>query len=182
MHMASIDKREGKEGDTFRVLIRKKGIEISKSFKNEEDAKLYAFYKERLIDNMEFFEIPLKERITLNEIVDLKRRTIQEYDKRTINDLDSSFKRCMRFLPQKKYYSDLTEEDWMNCAKNLYAEDSWKGSKANTLKISPVTLRRIFAMISCAISHCQSLGIALDNLPLKIIQSFVNPMIKSQSK
>lgn len=180
--MATIEKRMGKDGMSFKTLIRRKGLEICKTFKTEEDAKLYAFYKEKLIDNMEAFEIPLKDRISLNEILDLKLRTIQDYDKRTINDLMFSFKRCLRWLPEKKYYQDFTEEDWLNCAKNLYSEDSWRGSKSNLLKISPVTLRRIFAMISSTVSHCQSLGIALDNLPLKIIQIFINPLIKSQSK
>lgn len=179
--MATIEKRTGKDGMTFKALIRRKGLEICKTFKTEEDAKLYVFHKERLIDNMEHFDVPLKDRISLKEILDLKMRTIKEYDKRTINDLDSSFKRCLRWLPEKKYYNDLTEEDWLNCAKNLYAEDSWKGSKANTLKISPVTLRRIFAMISSAVSHCQAIQIPLENIPLKIIQTFINPMIKAKN-
>lgn len=179
--MATIEKRMGKEGMTFKALIRRKGFEICKTFKTEEDAKLYAFYKERLIDNMEHFDVPLKERITLEEILDLKLRAIKEYDKRTQNDMEMSFKRCKRYLPEKKYYHEFTEKDWLSCAKNLYSEDSWRGSKENLLKISPVTLRRILANVSSAISHCQKLGVDLENLPLKIIQTFINPMMKSNS-
>lgn len=179
--MASIDKRKGKDETTFRVSIRRKGVEIFKSFKTEEDAKLYAFYKERLIDNMEAFEVPLGERITLTEIFDLKINSINGYNRRTFNDLDMSFKKCKRFLPNKKYYHQFTEADWLECAKQIYAEDSWKGSKENKIKISPITLRRVLANVSAAVSHCISLGIALDNLPLKIIQTFVNPMIKTKN-
>lgn len=180
--MASVIKRVGKEETTYRVAIRRKGIEIFKSFKTEEDAKLYAFYKERLIDNMEQFDVPLSERITLSEILDLKIGSIAEYDKRTLNDMEMAFKKCKRFLPNKKYYHQFTEQEWRSCAEQIFSEDSWKGSKSNTLKISPVTLRRIFANISAAISHCQSLGITLDNLPLKIIQTFITPMIKSKKE
>lgn len=180
--MANIEKREGKEGTTYRVAIRRKGIEIYKSFKTEEDAKLYVFYKERLIDNMEQFEVPLSERITLSEILDLKIGAVAGYDKRTLNDLEMSFRKCKKHLPNKKYYYQFTENDWLKCAQQIYEEDAWRGSKANTIKISPVTLRRIFANISSAISHCISLGIALENLPLKIIKTFINPMIKNQSK
>lgn len=179
--MASIEKRVGKEETTYRVAIRRKGIEIYKSFKTEEDAKLYVFYKERLIDNMEQFEVPLSERITLSEILDLKIGSMKDYDKRTLNDMEMSFKKCKRFLPDKKYYHQFTENEWLECAKQLYQEDSWRGSRSNTLKISPITLRRILANVSSAVSHCISLGIALDNLPLKIIQTFVNPMIKAKN-
>ena len=180
--MACIEKRPSKEGISYRVAIRRKGTEIYKSFKTEEDAKLYAFFKERLIDNMEAFEVSLNERITLEQILDLKLESIKEYDKRTISDMEMAFRKIVQTLPSKKYYHEFIEDNWLECAKSIYEQDSYRGSKSNTIKISPVTLRRIFANISSAVSHCQSLGINLDNLPLKIIQTFINPLIKSQSK
>jgi len=58
--------------DSFRVQIRKKNIEISKTFNKEEDAILWAKYKENLIDCIEVFDVPLKEMVTLREAIELK--------------------------------------------------------------------------------------------------------------
>src|ERR1700758_1345241 len=101
MQMASIEKRQGKEGCSYRVAIRKKGIEIYKTFSNEEDANLYVFFKERLIDNMENFDVPLNQRITLEQIIELKKDDQKNLNPRADSDLDLAFSKINKFLPEK---------------------------------------------------------------------------------
>src|ERR1700679_1545188 len=73
LKMACIQERPNENGDvSYRVSIRKKGHIISKSFYTKEDAEIYAFYKERLIDLMENFEVPIEKRLTLQSIMNIR--------------------------------------------------------------------------------------------------------------
>jgi hypothetical protein len=182
MKMASIRKIKGKEGITYNVMIRKKDIEISRTFKGEEDANLYIFYKERLIDNMANFEVPLSQRVTLDQLFDLKRKEAAKLDRRTLNDIDLVQKRIKSCLPEKKFYHEYTYEDWIECAKKLYNIASFRGSKDNIIKIAPKTLKRLFGVLSSVISCAIDKGIELDNHPLKVIQTFISPIISSSTK
>src|SRR5689334_16029134 len=80
--MAIIEKRDGK----YRVSIRKKGVHISKTFNIEEDAKLFAAWKEDIIDSMSAFSPEIKEIITLDNAIDLKINQLkkQKKDRRSI--------------------------------------------------------------------------------------------------
>jgi hypothetical protein len=180
--MATIRKREGKDGITYNVMIRKKDVEISRTFKTEEDANLYIFYKERLIDNMENFEVPLAERVTIDQLFDIKRKESINLDRRTINDIDLVCNRVKACLPEKRFYHEYTFSDWVECAKKLYNTDSWRGSRENIIKIAPKTLKRMFGVLSSVISCAIDKGIELENHPLKVIQSFINPIISNSKK
>jgi len=182
--MASIDKRKNKDGSfTYRVAIRKNKIEVYKSFSIEEDAKLYAFYKERLIDNMNNFEIPLKHRITLNNIFEIKLSSISNNDKKSVNDFENAKTKILKFLPDK-FYHEITYDEWLLAAKNIMNMDVFRGSNTakNLRKPSPSTLRRYFACASSAVSHAQSQGIELENNPLKILQTFITPIMKKEKE
>ena len=77
--MGSISKRVNSNGEvSFSVKVRKQGIDITKTFFTEEDAKLFIYYKERLIKNKENFDVPIAKRITLDYCIDLK---LQEKDR-----------------------------------------------------------------------------------------------------
>jgi DNA repair protein RadC len=84
--MASIEQR----GSRFRVTIRKKGITINKTFSSAESAELFAKYKEDLIDEIEAFDPPLKDMITLHQAIDLKLDIMRKElrDARSISDIE----------------------------------------------------------------------------------------------
>lgn len=177
--MANIVKRIKQDGEVaYRVKIRRKNVDISKTFFMEEDAKLYAFYKERLIDNMENFEVPIKDRITLEQIFEQKIAKIPVTNKREINDVENSMHRLVEIFGDK-YYQQITYEEWVDAAKKLLGQYVFKGTKTvNTKRLMSLkTLRKIFSHASSAVSSLIYTGIEMDNLPLKVIQTYITPMI-----
>lgn len=179
--MARIEEREDSKGEiSYRVLIRKKGIEISRTFHDKESAKLYEFYKERLIENMSNFEVPLNIRITLRDIVDMKIKD-SGTDIKSFRLFTLALDRFEEIFPSGKFYSELSFDDWFNASKIIYEKDVYRGAKTEKGKrrMSPDTLRKTLAYMSSCVSHAISLGIELENYPLKVIQTYVNPMLKS---
>lgn len=180
--MALIEKRIQKDGAlSFRAHIRKKGIDISRTFSTREDAELFVFYRQRLIDNMSAFEIPIKDRLTLQDICELKQKTITEV--RAIAEFDNAHKRIVENMKEHKFLCQLIYEDWVECLEKVSKlEIQVKyNSKIMTI-ISPISVRRIFATISSAFSHAISLGIPLENYALKLIQNKINPALKKENK
>ena len=178
--MATIEKRLDGNSFSYRIKIRKKGIEIMKSFSNEEDAKLYIFYKERLIENMNHFDVPLQDRVTLEQLFELKKKACAGYDRRTLNELDNVFNRVNSFLGENKFFHQISYDEWFSIAKSVYDMDIFRGSKKNIIKMSPLTFRRYFATLSSVVSHAVSLGIAIENHPLKVLQTYITPLIKKK--
>src|SRR5258708_28344047 len=117
MKMASISERENKDGSiTFRVSIRKKGFSFEKSFFKKEDAELYSYYKERLIDNMSNFEVPIKDMIRMDQLIEMKKKSIADSDKRTKNGLDINLSRYQEFFGIDKFLCDISYNDWLKFA------------------------------------------------------------------
>jgi hypothetical protein len=174
--MATIKEKKLSDGSiSFRVEIRKKGIQIYKSFTVLEDAELYSFYKERLIENMESFEVPLKDRVTLNQIYELKLK-----DSNSINiksHVKMAIEKFNEIFGVNTFCNDISYKDWENSCKILSQSYVYRGAKTENSKriISLSTLRRYFAYASSCISHAQSLGIELENHPLKVLQVIINP-------
>ena len=83
--MASITFRDGK----YRVSIRKKDQDVSKTFSNKEDAELYSKLKEDLIDQIENFNPSPEELLTLDSAIDMKVEDAEKnwLDFRTISSL-----------------------------------------------------------------------------------------------
>lgn len=178
--MAKIEKRQCKDGSfSWRVGLRKNGIDISKTFYSEEDAKLYAFYKERLLDNIKAFDVSLKDRVTLKQIFEMKIESIVNIDKKELNSFKNACERFCEVFKDKFFLCEITLDDWKRAAKSIYEKDVFRGSKTekNKRKMSPTTLKRIFAYASSSITHAQSKGIDLENHALKVIQQIINPMI-----
>ena len=179
--MARIEKRKHGNGFSYRVVIRRKGVEIYKSFPEEEDAKIYASYKEKLIDNMANFEVPLKDRVTLRQILEMKLNEMKEHDGRSIADMELAFSRVIDRAPKNKMFvNQMNYQEWLSIAKDIYETPVHRGVKGEHTKrkMSPISLRRLFASLSSAMSYAQGCGIELDNHPLKVVQSYINPMIK----
>lgn len=183
--MGSIQERIEVDGVTksYRVKIRKNGFEdINKTFKDKHDAELYVWYKERLLNNIENFDVSIEKRTTLLSILELKMSTLEESDKKALLDYISTKERLFLFFKHKCFYNDISFENWLEFCKFMLNHDVYRGAKTDggKRKMSPVTLRKIMAMISSAVSHAQGLGIPLDNNPLKVIQTYINPLIKNK--
>lgn len=181
--MAIIRSRKLKNGqETYNVMIRKKVngtlTNISKTFMVKEDAELFIFYKERLMTNMDNFEIPLEQRVTLNDLFDLKQRE-SSFGDRSDSDFIVCRERCLRFLKKHNFVSELSFEDWKECLHNMSKMEVYKGSKSEKNKriISIASLRRIFAVVSSVYSHAISKGIPVENHPLKVVQTCINNKI-----
>lgn len=183
--MATIEARPTDKGKiSYRVMIRKKGINIYKTFHKKEDAELYVFYKERLIDNIENFEVPLGQMVTLDQIFELKISSISISNKREINDYENCKKRLKESFSGKVFYKDISLDDWRNAAKSLLATEVYRGAKTENGKrlMSPVTLKKIYYQASSVVSYVKSQGIVIDNHPLTILQTYINPMLKKDEK
>lgn len=179
--MARIEKRENKDGSfSYRVQIRKKGMDIYKTFSTEEAANLYSFYKESLIDNMVSFDVDLGKRVCLSHIVELKLKTIDPSDKRTINAYEKCLENFLFAFGKDPFLCDLTYDDWLETAKKIYEIPVYRGGKNERCKrkMSLETFRRYFAYMSSSISNAHSLGIELENHPLKVIRTFISPKLK----
>jgi len=183
--MAVIEKKISKDGDvSYKVKIRHKDFEIYKTFRQEGDAKLFAWYKERLIDNIQNFDIPLNQRITLQQIIELKVKAIDSKDERSKKEFLLAFERVFSLLPkEKKFYAQYSPQDWDDLLKNLSSFEVYKGCIKEETKrfMSRSTIRRTLACISSAVSYAMSQGIDLENLPLKLIQKYnLNKRIENE--
>lgn len=184
--MAYIKKRETSKGIfSWTVNIRKKGIDISKTFYTEEDAKTYEYYKEKLIQNMENFEVGVHETITIDQIFELKIKEIENDPSkhpRYLEDFQTTSKRLVEYFGENTFYSKTTYEQWKNAAIAIYQIAVYRGGKTESCKriMSPYTLRRIFATASSAVSCAISQGINLENHPLAVLKTYINSFIKEQ--
>ncbi len=183
--MATVTKRQNSDGSiVFRVNIRKKDVDISKTFYTEEDANLFIFYKERLLQNMANFEVSTKDCVTLEQIMDLKIKSIDQAEFRYLSDFNLSKQRLIQTLDNEKFLCDITYDDWIEAATKLYNMDIYRGGKTESCKrkMSLETLRKIFAYASASISYAIAQGIELQNHPLKVIQTFINPKRNQELK
>tara|TARA_R110000868_G_scaffold287225_2_gene547628 strand:+ start:825 stop:1385 length:561 start_codon:yes stop_codon:yes gene_type:complete len=184
--MATIVENKLKDGIfSYKLQIRKPNHpEIFKTFNTREDAEIYAFYKERLIDNMENFEVPIEQRITLKQVFELKIQDSKELAKRSVLDMENAFNLIHDLLDYNRFVYNITLEDWEKTAKSMYDLDVFMGAKteAGKRKMSPLTLRRNFACASAAFSTAIGKGFKIENHPLKILQTFINPMLKDLKK
>jgi hypothetical protein len=181
--MSTITIRKDQEGNkTYRVAIRRKGIEIFKTFRNKQDAELYSFYKERLIDNMKAFEVTIKDTITFEQAMEMKKSQIPQHNTRELNDLDNTTTRILPYLKANEPLSNISFERWVDIAKSLLSTSVYRGAKTENGKreLSVATLRKIFAHVSSAVSYAISQGISLENIPLKVIQCYISPLIKKE--
>ena len=141
-------------------MTGKQGFEVSKTFGSFEMANLWIKYKEDLLDNMDAFEVDIKDRVSLKEIFDLKLKSFET--ERSRHDTDYTFNRISEFVDVERIAKEIPYEEWLNIAKKIYEKPVYRGAvkEKNKRKMSPITLRKIMASLSAVISHAQSLGIA----------------------
>lgn len=174
-----IEIRKNKDGSkAYRVTIRKKGTEVTKTFSNEEDAILFENYRTRLIECMANFEVPIKDRVRLVDIVDLKIK--RSSDLRSISEFELANKRVMEVMKPHIFLNELTYDDWKDAFEKIAKKEYPKRHNSPHMQlIAAKSLRRIFASLSSAFSTAIANGISLENWPLKIVQEIINPSIKA---
>jgi hypothetical protein len=179
--MASIQERKNKDGkSSFICHIRTKGLDIKKTFYDKKDAEIFASYKERLITNMSNFEIDIKDRIRLIDVIDTKIKAYQ--DRRSIAEFENAYSRAIANLKPHTFLSDLTYDDWLQCCKEISSlMIPRRHGSPEMINISPLSIRRIFASLSSAFSSAIAKGIQIENYPLQVIQRYINPALKKKS-
>lgn len=183
--MASIKITENKDGSSsYQVQIRRKNIDVYKSFSTKEDALLYVTYKERLIDNIHNFEVDLQDRISVSQIFELKIQNAIDVSSKEIKDIENSSKRFVDYFGKNTAINSIAYEKWKEFAEILYMSDVYRGynSEKGKRKMSAKTLKKIFAHASSAISYAQSHGMNLENHPLKVIQTHIRPLINIEKE
>ncbi len=145
--MAVIQKTKTDKGEErYRINIRKKGSDHEyKTFLTQEDAELYVFYKERLITNMKNFEVPIEARITLRQIIELKLNTVDTTKEKFRDDFTYSMNMVSPYIDPDVFISKYSYDNWLECAKKVYATPVYRGSKAehNKREMSQKTLRQL---------------------------------------
>jgi hypothetical protein len=178
--MAAIRERIGSKGEkSYSVVIRMKDLEEQKTFMTREDAELFAFFREKLHKNMKAFEIPIKDRVRLRDVIEFKKEQMKDKDLRTICEFDNAFKRTIENIKNHTFLGELTFDDWHECLKNISTMSlPVRGNAITRALISPSSVRRLFATLSSAFSTAIASGIPIENYPLQIVQKYINPMIK----
>lgn len=175
--MASIRERTLKDGSmTYNVTIRTKDCEECKTFVEKEDAELYIKYKERLLRNKENFDIQIRNRVRLCDVIDLKTKDI--VDPRTLSEYRLCLERIKENIRTHTFLCELNLDDWVDCMKRIAALNlPVRVGSAELRLISPSSVRRIFASLSAAFSNAILLGIDIENYPLQVIQKHINPFL-----
>lgn len=186
--MACITKKENLNGSiSYNVHIKKKkrGEQIFKTFYNLEDAKLFEYYKERLLVNIDNFEVPMTELLRVIDILEIKRKASEKsVTKKWTSHMKSGGEKITKAIIHLKgkecFFHELNYEDWLAIAKYIFTIPTYIGfdSTKNKRQMGMKTLRNVFAYLSSAISHCQSIGINIENHALQVIRCFITPMMK----
>lgn len=159
----------------FRAHIRKKGIELSATFKHQEDAELWALYKEDLIDSIQAFDMPLKEGITLQDAIELKMSKIEiNSSKKEFNEYTILLKFFEEFCP--KSIGDIKYVDLVKCYEEkiktpIYRGGTGKNDETGIKKLpSHLTILKKFAYLSTIYQMLIEDGVDLENIALKVMQ------------
>ena len=144
------------------------------------EEELLAYYKAKLKQSMEAFAVPLSDRITLSQAFELKFKDVT--DVRQINDTASALQRLLTYFGADPVLASIAYDDWLACAKHLLTLDVYRGAKTakGQRKMSPGSLRKIYAYASAAISHIQDNGIAIDNHPIQVMKTFIRPLLNEK--
>lgn len=165
------------------VDIRKKNYKISKTFSDEETAHLFAKYKEDVISDMEAFEAPESEVITLDSAIEWKISKMQEdgRDPKSIADVKNVRKDFYDWIDLP--LSSLTYEKLLEKANEMLKSPVRRGGNPNnnTGKLgiqSPVTVKKKFANLSCIISEMNKGGLNIENHAFRLL-GFLQQTINS---
>ncbi|OGT44265.1 MAG: hypothetical protein A3F13_02545 [Gammaproteobacteria bacterium RIFCSPHIGHO2_12_FULL_40_19] len=165
--MASIKK-------TGSILIRRKGVQMSATIRDEKARKLWVAYKEDIIDQMYYFDVPLQDMITLKDAIELKLKELEREgkDQRTIGDvkrLEIDFKEFIEFPLNKIKYDALMEKIKDMLKATVFYGGAGKGTGSERVQSSTTVLRKI-RVLSTVFSNMINQGVNVENPALRVAQ------------
>lgn len=159
--MGFIEERKCSDGKvSYRCEIRRKGHpHIHQTFSDRETAELFIFYKERLIEEMRAFEVPISKMLTLQEGYEIKKKVSmnKEAHPKYMSDMEADLNAIFEFVDPSTLMESINFnmlEEWVT--KMLRTTVFKGGQKAREGKertghersISPATIRRRLATLS----------------------------------
>lgn len=167
--MASIEERNG----SFRVNIRKKGVEITRTFKERHTAELWALWKEDLIDNMNAFDVKVERTLTLADAIGLKTQELIDKGSIEIQDIHNINEVFKPFI--SKFLYEITLNDYNEHCRLMLSSEVIRGGKKGVegtgKKViqSPQTVLRKFVILASVYSYLIKKGFDIENHPQKVV-------------
>ena len=183
--MANIRERFGR----YYVTIRKKNFQpICAAFSCEEDALLWAKYKEDLLDQINSFEPHKNELITLDAAIDMKLQqlTDKQADKKTIQDIVNLKTVLKDHLHRSLHECDESffREFFTSLLNTKVQRGGIRGEKSlgRTNTISPATILSRINRLCSVFSNLIQLGITNHNPTYPIYQHYKKVLANGSSK
>lgn len=171
--MAFIRKRK----DKYVCEIRKKGKEMYATFHDEETAKAWGEYKERLIDELEAFNPPEEELITLYDAIDMKIASMDELSHRSKQDvilLKETFADILQFNMKQISFDWLYEFFTTLMERNIRKGGGKDGKTGVFKKPERATVVRKFRILSTVYGFLIEKGVNIENMALKVLRRIEN--------
>jgi hypothetical protein len=176
--------RKRKNGN-HELVIRKKGISLSRTFKTREDAELWAAYKEDLIHNIDAFDVPLKDMITLEVALKMKLDSLQAQgkDSRDFQDLRKCFLEFVD-LPLSHLKYDVLMQYMKKMSESQIRRGGDRknpGTSGILVDISSSTLISRISVLSTVINFAIENGVNVENDAYKVCQ-YLRANLKKKSE
>lgn len=178
--MGTISERKGK----FRAVIRKKNREMNATFSDRTTAEIWVKYHEDLIDNMENFQVPAENLITIGDCIQFKIEDLiaKNFPKRTIQD----FEKCgieFRELMDCPL-GELTPDMVRDMSTKMLSSTVRRGGSRNNENSgvigvsSPATVLRKLRVLASAISFMIEKGANITNAAQIVVNQVKMSIIK----
>lgn len=173
------------ESGNYTANIRKKSVNITQTFKRKEDAELWVIYKEDLIEQINAFDPPLQEIITLQDAIELKIKDAIEkgvVELENFKHLPIIFEKFCSLNLNKILYDDLLAyfDELMKIPVRQGGSKNDKSSGSIRLPSIHTTFRK-FGYLSTVFQLVKEQGVNIDNPALKVCQ-FIRPKLKNKKK
>lgn len=158
--MGSIRESITKNGKkSFHALIRKRGNKtIVKTFRDLETAKLFLWYKEKIIEEMAAFEVPMSQLISLQDGYEIKKATASRENRHAkyCSDLEVDFKSISEWIPAGTLLKEIKFQQLDSMIKGMNKTTVFRGGTpggkgertGKEVQISPNTMRRRLTALS----------------------------------
>lgn len=183
--MANIRERSGR----YHVEIRRKNFQsMCATFSCEEDALLWARYKEDLLDQINSFEPPKNELITLDAAIDMKLQqlTDEQATKKTIQDIVNLKTILKDHLHKSLHECDESffREFFASLLNTKVKRGGIRGEKSlgRTNTISPATILSRINRLCSVFSNLIQSGIANYNPVYPVYQHYKKVLANGSSK
>ncbi len=166
--MATFRERQGRH----EAIIRKNNIKLSAVFDHLEDAKLWASYKEDLIEQIANFNPPLDKLITLGDAIKMRIDTAIGSGTVDIADLTILYKTFEKYL--KTPINEVTYDSLSDHFEHVMSVPVRRGGNHNDpnsgIKAMPSmhTTFRKFSYLSTVFEHLIKEGVKVQNHPLAL--------------